>query len=344
MLDHFDGGARMMLMLKRICAMSLVLFVCLPLAAQARLGGSGAQFLVLGGGCRPLALGGAYVAMAEGMDAIFFNPAGLANLDAPTFSFNHGELFADMNLENVSFATPMMGGVVGISGVAFLSGKMTRTTFEDQEGEIGETFSANDFAFGLSYARMMTDKFTAGLTVKFVNQNIDRVQANGLAFDLGGTYSVSTSKLRLGFAIRNFGSDLIYSGENLEFETGLTDYPEVDEDIPATYRSEAYPMPLIFQIGLAYDIISVGANRITAVVDGIHPNDQDETYNLGMEYGLNDSYFARIGYTGREQMGLTAGLGARVTLGGSFLASVDYSYEDHEYLDAIQRFSLSVSY
>lgn len=330
--------------MKRIFVVMLALLVCLPLIAEARLGGSGAQFLALGGGCRSVAMGRAYAALAEGTDAIYFNPAGLATLDAPTFSFSHGELFADLHLENVAFATPIRGGVVGVSGVGFLSGKMKRTTFEDQEGESGETFTANDFAFGLSYARMMTDKFTAGVTFKFINQNIDKVSANGWAFDVGGTYSVGVGNLRLGFAIRNFGSDLAYSGEDLELDIGLPDYPEVDEDIPATYKSENYPMPLIFQIGLAYDLVSAGASRVTAVLDGIHPNDQDETFNTGLEYGFNDSYFARIGYTGRSNMGFTAGLGARATLGGGVLAAVDYSYEDHEYLDGLQRFSLTISY
>ncbi|KPL19501.1 MAG: hypothetical protein AMJ92_02525 [candidate division Zixibacteria bacterium SM23_81] len=330
--------------MNRILIAVLALLVCVPLVAQARLGGSGAQFLVLGGGCRSVGMGGAYVAMAEGTDAIYFNPAGLGHLDAPTFSFSHGEVFADINLENVAFATPALGGVVGVSGVGFLSGEITRTTFEDQEGETGETFSANDFAFGLSYARMMTDKFTAGLTFKFINQNIDKVSANGWAFDVGGTYMMGMGNLRLGFAIRNFGPDLSYSGEDLEFDTGLPEYEEVEEDIPAAYKSEAYPMPLIFQVGLAYDLLYSGPNRFTAVLDGIHPNDQDETFNMGLEYGFNDSYFARVGYTGRSSMGFTAGLGARVTLGGGVLAGIDYSYEDHEYLDAIQRFSLTVSY
>lgn len=330
--------------MKRIFVLWVALLICLPLVVEARLGGSGAQFLALGGGCRSVALGRAYVALAEGTDALYFNPAGLAQLDALTFSFSHGELFADINLENVAFATPALGGVVGISGVGFLSGKMKRTTFEDQDGESGETFSANDFAFGFSYARMMTDKFTAGLTFKFINQNIDKVSANGWAFDLGGTYTLGMGNLRLGFAIRNFGPDLTYAGENLEFDSGLPDYPDVDEDIPATYRSEAYPMPLIFQMGLAYDLLSAGANRVTAVLDGIHPNDQDETYNMGLEYGFNDSYFARVGYTGRSNMGFTAGLGARATLGAGVMAAVDYSYEDHEYLDAIQRFNFTISY
>ena len=330
--------------MKRICAVALAFLICIPLMAEARLGGAGAQFLVLGGGCRSVALGGAYVALAEGIDALYSNPGGLTSLDAPTFAFSHGELFADMHLENVAFATPTMGGVVGISGVGFLSGKMRRTTFEDQEGESGETFSANDFAFGLSYARMMTDKFTAGLTFKYINQNIDKVHANGWAFDMGGTYSVGVGNLQLGFSIRNFGPDLAYAGEDLDFDAGMSDYPEVDEDIPATYKSEPYPMPLIFQMGMAYDVINSGASRVTAVLDGIHPNDQDETFNTGLEYGFNDSYFARVGYTGRSNMGFTAGLGARVTLSQGVLASIDYSFEDHEYLAAIQRFSLTVSY
>jgi len=330
--------------MKRILVMALVLLVGLPLAAEARLGGSGAQFLAFGGGCRSVAMGGAYVALADGIDAVYYNPAGLAMLAAPTFAFNHGELFADINLENVAFATPAMGGVIGLSGVAFLSGDMLRTTYEDQEGRSGETFAANDFAFGLSYARMMTDKFTAGMTFKFLNQNIDQVSANGWAFDLGGTYSVGVGDLKLGFAIRNFGPDMTYSGENLEFNSGLIDHPEVDEDIPATYNSEAYPLPLMFQLGITYDLITSGANRLTAVLDGLHPNDQSETFVAGLEYGFNDSYFARVGYNGRENMGVTAGLGARAALTPGIMASVDYSYESHEYLDAIQRFSLSVSY
>jgi hypothetical protein len=330
--------------MKRILVIVLTLLIGLPLAAQARLGGSGAQFLVYGGGCRSVALGGAYVALADGIDAVYYNPAGLALLDAPTFAFNHGELYADINLENVAFATPAMGGVVGLSGVAFLSGDIQKTTFEDQEGLSGETYSANDFAFGLSFARLMTDKFTAGLTFKYISQNIDRVSANGWAFDLGGTYSVGVGDLKLGFAIRNFGPDLQYSGEDLEFDSGLADYPEVAEDIPASYRSEAYPMPLMFQLGITYDLISEGANRLTAVLDGLHPNDQDETFVAGLEYGFNDSYFARVGYNGRQNMGLTAGLGARAALSAGIMASIDYSYEDHEYLDPIQRFSLSISY
>jgi long-subunit fatty acid transport protein len=330
--------------MNRIIVMLLAILICIPLMAEARLGGSGAQFLVFGGGCRSVAIGGAYVALAEGVDAVYYNPAGLATLDAPTFSFNHGELFADMNLENVAFATPALGGAVGISGVAFLSGDMLRTTFDDQGGRSGETFSANDFSLGLSYARMMTDKFTAGVTFKFINQNIEKVTASGWAFDLGGTYSVGMGDLKLGFAIRNFGPDMNYSGEELKFNSGLEDYTGVEEDIPATYESEDYPLPLIFQLGITYDLISEGTNRLTAVLDGLHPNDQDETFVAGLEYGFNDSYFARVGFNGRQNMGLTAGLGARAALTPGIMASVDYSYEDHEYLDAIQRFSLSISY
>ena len=313
--------------MKRIFAVVLAVLVCIPLVAEARLGGAGAQFLVLGGGCRSVALGGAYVALAEGADAIYYNPAGLAVLDASTVFFSHGELFADM---------------VGISGVAHLSGDIKRTTFEDQESSLGETFSANDFALGLSFARMMTDKFTAGLTFKFINQNIDKVNASSWAFDVGGTYSPRAGNMKLGFAIRNFGPDLVYSGDGLGLTIGMPDYSLVDEDIPATYKSEPYPMPLIFQMGLTYNIVSAGSNRLIAAVDGLHLSDQDETFNAGLEYGFNDSYFARIGYTGRQQMGLTAGLGARVTLTSGILASIDYSYEDHEYMDGIQRFSLTV--
>lgn len=316
----------------------IVILLSVPHLAEARLGGSGAQFLALGGGSRPLALGGAYTALAEGVESIYWNPAGLARLEAMTFSFTHAELFADMNQENVAFATPALGGVVGLSAIAFLSGEIEITTVEEQEGT-GEKYSANDFAVGISYARMMTDKFTAGVTLKLVNQNIHEVSAYGWALDLGGTYNTGLRNLRLGFVIQNFGPDLRYSGEGLEFLTGLGG----SDDASATYRSEPYPLPLSFQVGLAYDIINFGSNRLTALVEGVHPTDQSETFAMGVEYCLNDIYSARLGYTERNNKGFSGGLGVRIPLENMNIIA-DYSYESHEYLDALQRFTIGFKY
>ena len=322
--------------MKRFIIASMALAVSLfPVASQARLGGAGAQFLINGSGSRAQGLGGAYTAFAEGVEAIYWNPAGLARIEGIDASFTHTQLFADFKGENVAFATAGLGGVIGLSGVAFLSGDIPVTTEEEQDGT-GDTYSANDFAAGLSYARMMTDKFTAGITLKFIAQNIHKCSAFGWAFDIGGIYNTGLRNLRVGFVIQNFGPDLRYQGADLEFEGGSTG------DVPTTYKSEPYSLPLTFQMGAAYDIMNMGGNRLTATIDGVHPIDQSETFATGLEYSFNDTYFLRLGYTERNERGFCGGLGVKIPLGDN-MGTVDYTYEDHDYLDAIQRFTIGFS-
>lgn len=330
-------------MKKLVLVFSLIplLFLLSPLA-EARLGGAGAQFLTIGSGSRPLALGGAYVALAEGIDAIYWNPAGLAMEEHTVFSFSHIQLFANqLKKENVAFVRPGLGGAIGVSAIAFLSGDIDITTVESPEGT-GETYTANDFAAGISYARMMTDKFTAGLTLKLINQNIYQCSAFGWAFDLGGTYNTGLRNLRLGFVIQNFGPDMRFGGELLEFSTSTTEL--MNEDVAAQYKSSSYSLPLSFQVGVAYDLLSSGNNRIIALLDGVHPIDQDEIFAAGLEYWLGETYSIRLGYTDRDNKGLSFGLGAKIPLGGNVRALVDYGYMLHDYLDATQHFTISFSY
>ncbi len=320
----------------------LLLFYLSPLARAGGLGRAGAQFLTVGSGSRPLALGGAYVALAEGGDAIYWNPAGMATEERTVFSFSHTQLFAgQLKKENVAFIHPGLGGTVGLSAIAFLSGDIDITTVEEPEGT-GEAYTANGFAAGISYARMMTDKFTAGITLKLINENIYKCSSFGWAFDLGGIYNTGLRNLRLGFVIQNFGPDLRYGGELLEFSTSTTEV--MNEDVSAQYKSSPYSLPLSFQVGVAYDLLTSGNNRITAVLDGVHPIDQDETFAGGLEYWLGETYSIRLGYTDRNNKGLSFGLGAKIPLGNEVKAVVDYGYVMHDYLDATQNFTISFSY
>ncbi len=323
--------------MKRMLAFILFLLfvqVFIPQVSKARLGGAGVGFLNLGGGSRGIALGGAYSAPAEGLEAIYWNPAGLAYMERTSVSFTHGQLYADLKNENVAFAMPLGGGVLGFSGYALLSGKIEKTTIEDQDGT-GEFYTANDFAGGISYARMMTDKFAFGLTVKLIDANIDKCSAIAWAFDIGGTYNTGFRNLRLGFVIRNFGPDTHYEGENLQYLE--------NEYLKATYRSDPFPLPMSFQMGFAYDVINSKDNKITALVDLVHPIDQDETIAGGIEYWLRDTYALRVGYSEENNRGLRGGVGVKLSL-GTIKTNIDYSYEFHQYLDGIQRFTIEFTY
>ncbi len=308
-------------------------------SAWARLGGAGTQFLAIGAGARSVAMGSAVSALTGDLESIYWNPAGIASIEGTALGFTHTELYADMSLEDVAMAMPAMDGVFGISGRAFLSGSMEETTEEMPDGT-GETFNANAFAFTLTYARAMTDKFSAGASFRFVHETLAAVSARNWAFDLGGTYIVGFRNLRLGFAIVNFGPDMMLQGDALEGTWGDPEWGETQTgDVPVMLQAEAYPMPMTFRAGVAYDLFSGEAGILTALVDGFHPVDQAEAMGIGFQYSYGDRYYLRAGHNTINNMEWAAGGGVLVPTGDSEM-SIDYCYQNHEFLDGVHRIAI----
>lgn len=309
-------------------------------------GSSGGQFLQIGAGIRALSMGSAYVGLAEGVDAIYWNPAGLSKLSTNMhLSLGHTEYFADMTFDNFAFTVPGMGGVFGVFGVGLFSGDIEITTVEQPDGT-DETYSANDYAFGISYARNMTDKFLVGISLKMVNQNIAELSSFGWAMDIGAIYNTGLlNNLRIGFAITNFGSDLRYTGDDLIFRTRVyKDETAQDEDVRSEYLTEEYQLPLKLQMGIAFDIINTENNKIVMAVDGINPNDQDETLGVGVEYTLMSRYSIRTGYSEINEKGFTAGFGLLIGSVQERNVKLDYAFENHSYLGELHRFGFDFAF
>lgn len=284
---------------KKLLTFGILALAVISTPLAARLGGAGASvaFLSMGAGSRPIGMGCAYTAMAEGPDALFWNPAGIAKLEAPAASFGQAVLFAGMLEENLAGVLPAGEGAVGLHVLAHLSGKIEVTTVDQQQGT-GEFYTANNFAAGVTYSRRMTEKFTAGATVKLINLNIHRVSATGVAFDVGATYTLEEmNNLRLGFAIQHFGPDMRYSGAPLFFNTNKDTLQS--EDIPANFLSEPFALPFTFSGGAAIDLVQPAedgsGSRLTLEADFTHLADQPAKAAIGMEYGLNDMLFLRAG-------------------------------------------------
>lgn len=308
--------------------------------AEARLGGAGTQFLSVGGGARAIGMGGAVSALGGDVEAVYWNPAGIASLEGTTFGFTHTMLYADMSLEDAAVAVPAMDGVIAVSGLAFLSGKIDETTEQMPDGT-GETYSANSVAVTVSYGRMMTDKFAAGASFRVIREALAEVAATTWGFDLGGSYHVGWN-LRLGFAVVNFGPDMQLSGTGLEKTWGNDEWSDTQKpDVPALLQSESYPMPMTFRAGVSYELALGGAGALTASIEGLHPVDQDEVLAVGAEYGYGDRYFLRAGYSPVNNMQWSVGAGVRIPTGSTSL-SVDYCYQQHEYLDGVHRVAVGM--
>jgi hypothetical protein len=202
-----------MMRLSKYTALLLVLLV--PLYADfAKLGTSGAQFLKIGVG-RGAAMGEAFVAVADDASATYWNPSGLGHIDKRLVSLHHNEWIADIRHDYLSIVLPLGGfGTMGISLTALTMGKMEVLTVDDPNTTVredtgtGRYFNASDYCIGFSFGRMFTDRLSAGLSVKAVQQTVWDMSAAGVAADFGIHYNTGFKGLRIAAAMSNFGGDI----------------------------------------------------------------------------------------------------------------------------------------
>ncbi len=289
--------------MKRYLTISLILLI--PLFADfAKLGTSGAQFLKIGVG-RGTAMGEAFVAISDDASAAYWNPAGLGILNNRQISLQHNEWIADVKHEYLSLAVPLSNmGTLGFSLTALTMGKMEYTTVDDpstytirEDTGTGTFFNASDFALGISFGRMFTDRLAAGFTIKAVQEMIWDMSASGIATDFGIHYNTGFKGLKIAASMANFGSDISFGGRQLDQSVSpFPDSPIDYEQIPITLKTTPFPLPLIFRFGLAMNPVDNESQRLTVALDLNHPNDNYETINLGFEYGYLNTIFLRTGY------------------------------------------------
>jgi hypothetical protein len=313
-------------------------------AQNPNLGTSGAQFLQLPVGARSEAMGGAIVGLADDASAIFWNPAGIVkvnNVQAHFSYMNWFDLF-DFNAASLVYNAGDVG-VFGASMVLFTTEDMEITT-EEQPNGTGQYFGAGDIALGISYAKYLTDRFSVGLTVKYIEQRIWNESASGVAFDIGTQYRLDFQNLTIAMCMTNFGADMKFDGPDLDFTYRKDDgYPQ-SRLIPSRLSTQEYPLPLNFQVGIGFDVFEFDFVKMKGAIDVTHPNDNAERAHFGTEFSFFDRFFVRGGYKyNYDDQDFTFGAGANVPLGGSAVY-FDYAYSLYDILPSVHRISVNLSF
>lgn len=326
-------------------------------AAFSKVATTGAQFLKIGVG-RASGMGDAFTALADDAAASYFNPAGLAHIQRQA-QLNHANWFADINHEYLVVVLPVTNfGTVAISANALTMGAIEQTTVDDPKTPLREdegtglTIGASDLALGLSYARIITDKLSFGLTAKAVNQSIWDMSASALGVDFGLFYNTGFKSLRIGAAVTNFGTQLAYAGPHLDYNFSWND--SGPSQLQGSYKTTPVPLPTTFRFGVAMDIVQTEQNRLTLALDLVHPSDINETVNIGLEYGLADMLFLRGGYVfNTDQLyrdrlgdltGLCAGAGVKGKPTGNLELGLDYSFRYYKWIKPTHRLMLTVGF
>ena len=316
----------------------------------SRAGTVAGAFLEIGVGPRAAALGGAFTAIADDATALYWNPAGLAQMQTAEVTSAHSEWLADVSHDFVGVAVPLGGGLVGASVTRLGVPEMTVRTELDQEGT-GETFDAADLALAVSYGRAVTDRFSIGATAKYIEQRIWHSTATAFAVDIGTRFRTDFfGGLTIGAAVTNFGSDLQLDGRDLRTFVD----PDLSQDgnngqIPADYALDAWSLPLDFKIGVVARPMQSRLNQLTVSVDALHPSSNYESLNLGAEYGFRERVFFRGGFQGlflpEREGGLALGLGVHQPLPyENGLAKLDYAFRDAGRLGPVHTVGLGVTF
>lgn len=314
----------------------------------SKVGTTAAQFLKIGVGARAVAMGEAFSGQANDVSALFWNPAGLTQLQHREALFSYSQWLASLQYSFAGIALPLSPSVGTLGFFAsFLSTPedVVRTIYQP-EGT-GETFQSTDMALGLAYARKLTPQLSVGGNVKYIRQSIWHMSGSSWAIDFGGLFQSDFKNLRLGINIANFGAPLRIAGESSEL---FVDHaPDFDGNVPvsAELSTTAWELPLLFRAGLALDLLSSRTTRLTLASEFNHPGDNHEFINAGCEYAFKEMFFLRTGYRGlgmnELEGGLTAGAGTRLAIGPTQL-TINYAFVDYGRLNATHRYELAFTF
>ncbi|MBN2011115.1 PorV/PorQ family protein [candidate division KSB1 bacterium] len=329
----------------------LTLNASVSYANFSKVGTSAAQFLKIGVGARAMGMGESFVALANDATTMYWNPAGMINVDQITLALNHSNWFADISHDYAGFILPFSeNGRLGFSAIALNTSEQEVTTVENPDGA-GLYYDVSDLAVGMSYARALTDRFAFGMTVKYIQQNAYNESAKTVAMDVGTYLKTGFHGLAIAMCMSNYGGTLQLDGLDLITITDGNDAIDGNYRTDARLKTEPYPLPLNFRVGIAMDIIGGYAehpliasemNRLTFALDGSHPNDNLERINMGLEYGWKETLFLRGGYKINydvEKWAFGGGLQFPV---GKQTFRVDYALVDFADLGKVSRLSLEL--
>ena len=330
--------------MKRSIIILIALLLLANFAYSVNEGTTGAQFLKILVGSKASGMGGAFVANGDDPSVLYYNPAGIANMNKMGILFNYVKWPAEISYSYIAMVVPMgISGAFGIQAGLMSTSSMEVTTIEEPEGT-GEYFSAMSYQVGASYAKPFTDKLAAGLTLKYISETIADATSMILAFDGGATYKTGFKSLRIGMAIRNFGSEEEFKGGTILTDT-YKKWTDGQTDLNIYYKTDPYPIPMNFNFGVAYDFLEGPSNYLTGALEFQNPNDGTENVRLGFEYSFAKIISLRLGYifnydkfkavldgyddlTANEKSeNLTTGLGIKYGFSGIDVG-IDYSYTE----------------
>ena len=291
---------------------SINFFILIPdLVADGTAGTSGADFLEIGTGSRPLGMGEAFTAAVEDVHSLYYNPAGIATLKYPVLSFMHQELIVDSRFENISFAAPFYSGVLAASNSTFWVPPFDKIDEDgNTDGKVQFYNTCTTVAYGQSF-----DYLEIGASLKYIYQKIDTLQVHSAAADFGilkrmymfSPFEAPLRNFALGLSFQNFGTKAY------------------NDDLPRLVRA-GLSYYLTDWLNFKVDFIE-NAMQSSDLMDFTSGFNESFRLNTGIEATYRDLLYLRAGYRFNDAGTYAFGTGFNYAVGNvAFI--IDTSYSD----------------
>ena len=303
------------------------LIISTSISSYAQVGTTGAEFLNTCLGARPSGMGNAFSAIADDINTVLWNPAGLTLLNGKEASFTYTDIGS---VFDVSGAGNMYDGFLGYaqplknSDAAAISlqyqeqGKIAYTT--ESPEVIAEYNLGANYAAILSYAKKLSPSLSWGANLKFIQAKLWRETGQAYAVDLGGLYQNQNKKLTIGLSLQNTGTKLKMGD-----------------------REQADPLPQNLKLGMSYKLLDSNPHSLTLGfdIDKSTVSNTSANISLGTEYWYRGLIALRLGYLNKEGSvkGMTQGIGLRYRGYGLDFANVPWGELGH-----LQRISLTIKF
>jgi len=283
------------------------------MAMAEKPGNIAAPFLMLGPGARPAAMGNAWTALPADVNALYWNPAGLARTEQSELMFMYSSWVQDIDYNYLAYVhgERIYDGVIGgnLTYLDYGTIDITRINNQAPVTGLGQT-DASDLALGIGYGHRWY-AVDWGVNVKYIRENIAGSKDGVAALDLGILFNNLPPNFEAGLVLMNIGGKL-------------------------QLQREAFALPFTGKAGVAYQLPQF---PLILSADWVVPKDNTSYMCAGAEVTLQEMLSLRVGYNGENDAdnGLTAGVGFK--LRNEF--AIDYAYVPYGDLGDAHRLSLA---
>lgn len=298
-----------------------------------RAGTSVFTFLKIGVGAREAGMGNAGVSLASDATTLYWNPAAASQIGNSVLTISHTKWPVEIEYSYLGYVHKLNKNIyLGLSAGALYTDPMEITTVYQPYGT-GEYFNYGDIFMGVTFSHRMTDRFSYGTTIKYVEETLADLDMKTVLMDLGTYYWTGYKSLRFCVSLVNFGAQSKPSGTYIK---------QMDDGTEEENDYDLFSPPTEFRIGAAMDIYDKGPFKTLLSCQLNHPVDNSEYFVAGIEQVYRKNFFIRGGYVGGlTERSYTFGGGLNVPL-GKFGLSADYAWSDFGVLGEIQQIQISV--